>query len=390
MKFTSVEAIPVRVPRDIAAATGMAGSPTRLRGTQGDYRWSEVFPCLYSVNIETALLKLTTDSGLVGWGEAQAPLAPEVACTIINLLLKPVLLEEEFSGDAGDIPALWNKLYSTMRVRGQTGGFMIDAISAVDIALWDLAGKHAGKPVSALLDETPKLHVPAYLSGLPDRGRAEAACRAAAQSFHQVKLFRSGPAAAMLAAIDEIQQATNGQLRIAFDGLWQFTPGEAIDFGYELDKRGAVWFEAPLPPEDAVAHGEVARAIRTPVAIGESYRTTAEMAPFYREGAVGLLQPDLGRCGITEGMRLAAQALRHNVAVVPHISVAFGPQIAAALHFAAAVDSCTLAEYNPKVLEVANRFLRQPIRLEGPCYEVPRTPGLGADIDEDALRQVTG
>ena len=153
-------------------------------------------------------------------------------------------------------------------------------------------------------------------------------------------------------------------------------------FGRELDARGAVWFEAPLAPEDAVAHGELARAVQTPIAIGESYRTRYEMTPFFRAGAVGVFQPDLGRTGITEGLRLAALAAQYGAPVVPHISIAFGPQVAAALHFAAAVDNCQLAEYNPQVLAAANRFLREPIALRGAAYVVPSGPGLGIALTE--------
>ena len=94
-----------------------------------------------------------------------------------------------------------------------------------------------------------------------------------------------------------------------------------------------------------------------------------------------ILQPDLGRCGITEGMALAQAAAGYGIAVVPHLSIAFGPQVAAALHFAAAAPGCDLAEYNPQVLCVANRFLRAPIVLHGTSYLVPEEPGLGIQPD---------
>src|SRR5437588_1163928 len=130
MKISAIEAFPVRLPREREKAVRTAGSPTALMGS-GDYRWSAVFPTLYAVNFETALIKITLDNGLPGWGEAQAPLAPEVACTIIDLLLKPILLEANFDGSVREIEGLWDQMYSTMRVRGHTGGFMLDAISGV-------------------------------------------------------------------------------------------------------------------------------------------------------------------------------------------------------------------------------------------------------------------
>jgi galactonate dehydratase len=137
-----------------------------------------------------------------------------------------------------------------------------------------------------------------------------------------------------------------------------------------------------LLPEDAEAHGQLACQVRTPIAIGESYRSVWEMRPFFRERAVGVYQPDLGRCGITEGLRLACMAREYGVTVVPHLSIAMGPQIAAALHFAAAVENCELAEFNPQVLDMANRFLREPLKMEDAAYRIPERPGLGIDLDE--------
>ena len=132
MKIQSIEAIPVRLARPGVHVWGTAGSPTLLTAAGSDYRWSTVFPALYSIYFETALVKVTTDNGLTGWGEAQAPLAPEVACTIIDLVLCPVLLGRRFNGGRKEIEQCWELMYSTMRVRGQTGSF---AMVRVDCAV---------------------------------------------------------------------------------------------------------------------------------------------------------------------------------------------------------------------------------------------------------------
>src|SRR5947207_5108556 len=192
MKISAIEAIPVRLPREREKAVRTAGSPTALVGS-GDYRWSAVFPTLYAVNFETALIRITLDNGLYGWGEAQAPLAPEVACTIVDRLLKPILLDANFDGSILEIERLWDLMYSAMRVRGQTGGFMLDAISGVDIALWDLAGKIQQRPVYELIPESAKRsEVPAYYSGIPGAtavDRVENALRQREQGFQNFKIF---------------------------------------------------------------------------------------------------------------------------------------------------------------------------------------------------------
>ena len=171
LKIRKLEAIPVRLERNLQQATGTAGTPNALDG-EGAYRWSRDYPALYSSYIESTLVKVTLDDGTVGWGEAQAPLAPQVSAAIVDTLLRPALEGLEFEGQSS-ISEMWHTMYSTMRVRGQTGGFMLDAISGVDVALWDLAGKMAGKPIHQLISPASHHLVPAYVSGLAGSTPAE-------------------------------------------------------------------------------------------------------------------------------------------------------------------------------------------------------------------------
>lgn len=388
MKIVAIEALPVRLSREDQRATGTAGSPTALQVGGRPYRWSKTVPALYSQYFETALIKISTDAGLVGWGEAQAPLAPEVACEITRLLLRPVLEGASFDGSVEDISRCWDTMYRTMRVRGQTGGFMLDAISGVDIALWDLAGQIQRKPVAELIRAgSGAANVPAYFSGVPGASPEECvehARAAAASGFRAFKLFHDAAGADLFAKLDALSTGVAPDSRFAVDALWRLDPESAVNFGKELDRRNALWLEAPLAPEDAVAHAALAGAIRTPLAIGESYRTRFEIAPFLRERAAAIVQPDLGRCGITEFLRIADLARANGARVIPHVSIALGPQIAAAIHVAAACG-CELLEYNPNVFAVANLYLREPLTVSGAAYRVPSAPGLGVAIDEARL-----
>lgn len=372
MRIKSIHAIPVRLPRDIASSRGTAGSPTSLRG-DGAYRWSTAYPVLYSEHFETALVRVELEDGLVGWGEAQAPLAPEVACGIVTHLLRPALEREEFDGTPDRISALWDRMYSTMRVRGQCGGFMLDAMSGVDLALWDLAGKLAGKPVCALLAAAPKPRIPVYLSGTSGQGPAERAAfaaRYADEGIPLVKLYYESEWDDLLAIADRLPAG----MRFAVDALWHLPPDRAVAMGRELDARHARWLECPLYPEEIEAHAALAAAIRTPLALGESYRSLRELQPFLP--FTGVLQPDLGRCGITGSRRIAAAFPGE---IVPHLSIAMGPQIAAALHFAAATPNCPLCEFNPHVFDSANDFLQSPLTRKGGEYHVSQAPGLGIE-----------
>ncbi len=382
MRIVKVEAAPFHEERDAAAVSGTAGSPARLVGEssaqRSAYRWAEHYPVLYSTRFETALTRVTLDSGLAGIGEAQAPVAPEVACTIVNCILKPILEESEFGGTIPEIEALWWRMYSAMRVRGQTGGFMLDAIAGVDLALWDLAGKIARRPVWYLLG-AKRRRVPAYLSGLP--GRDPERVRAYVDSgFTTVKIFHDSDEATLLGNVDRVNRILGGRGSVAVDALWRLTPQSAPAFAEEMRGRSVRWLEAPLAPESAREHGELAARSDVPIAIGESYRTLFELEPFFAGKAMRIVQPDLGRTGITEGLRIARAAEELGIEVIPHVSIALGPQIAAAMHFASALPNCPMLEFNPTVLETANRHLRDPLVVREAAYVLPDAPGLGVTL----------
>ena len=359
VKIKSIQATPFRQDRE--DATGTAGSPAKLHPSESPYRWAENYPVIYSSLFETALIRVELYSGQFGWGESQAPVAPEVACAVVNHILAPVFQGSPFEGTVEEIESLWWKMYSTMRARGHTGGFMLDGIAGVDLALWDLAGKIAGAPVSALLGGHRKT-VPAYFSGF--RGALEA-------GFTRVKIFHDSSIENLLHNLNSLP------MQVAVDALWRLTPESALELAPELERRRVLWLEAPLAPESAPAHGALAAAMKTPIAIGESYRTVFELDPFFAAAAMKIVQPDLGRTGITEALRIARAAEARGLAVIPHVSIALGPQIAAAIHFAASIPSCPMLEFNPNVLKIANRFLADPIRMEGESYVVPESAGLG-------------
>jgi D-galactarolactone cycloisomerase len=377
VKIQRVEAFPISLPRDRARATGTAGSPTALQPGAAPLRWSSTVRTVYSERFETTLVRVTLDDGRTGWGEAQAPVAPRVAATIAGDILAPVLQGAPFTGARADIEHLWNEMFDCMRVRGQTGGFMLDAIAGVDLALWDLAGQIAQQPVARLL-ASDRSTVPAYLSGLAGATLADRlafAQRHFAQGFRQFKLFYDGESQALLDLLDALRAALGPAPQFAVDALWRLEWPRDHAFCEALAARNLLWLEAPFMPDLPAPHRELARALpHLPLALGESYRTRREMSWFLEERLVQYAQPDLGRVGITETLRIA----ECGIAVVPHVSVALGPQIAAAIHTAAAVSP--LCEYNPAVFEVANQYLEEPLQIDGAAYRVPAGQGLGTRV----------
>ncbi len=342
--------------------------------------------------LETVLARVTTDTGLTGWGESEVRSAPEVAGAIIHSILKPVIEGKAFNGAGLEIETLWNAMYNRMRASGQTGGFMLDAIAAVDIALWDLAGRMHCAPIAALIAGSgAKREVEGYVNRLAGGGvaeRVECAREYRASGCRKFKIFHRGCRRELFEEYDAVAEVC-GPENIAVDALWRLDPGKAADFGTELDRRGALWLECPFPPEDPAPHAALAALMRTPIALGEAYRTHFELAPFFRAGAMRVVQPALGRCGITEGLRIALAAERAGALVVPHLTPALGPLLYAGLQFAAAVPNCRLMPYSPALVETANAFCAGPVMFREGRYAAPLAPGLGMDIIEPEVRHVS-
>ncbi|MGH3739200.1 MAG: mandelate racemase/muconate lactonizing enzyme family protein, partial [Micromonosporaceae bacterium] len=170
---------------------------------------------LYSPRFETLLVRLRGDDGTVGWGEALAPVAPEVPAEIVTRLLRPVLEGAELTGPR----PLWYRLRDLMRERGHLVGHQADALAAVDIALWDLTARAAGLPVSVLLGGRVTDRVPTYVSGLPretDAARAELAAEWAGRGARRIKLHLGHGIAADLATVDAVL-AADPRLSVAVD-----------------------------------------------------------------------------------------------------------------------------------------------------------------------------
>ena len=385
MKITNVTAYAIKIPRNLAEARGTAGSPAPLQSGVSDYRFAVTYQTLYSTKIETALIKIETDIGIIGWGEAQSPVAPEVVCTIVKTILAPILLGE----NAMAHESLWSRMYNAMRVRGHVGSFLLDAIAGIDTALWDIKGKALNARVCDLLGGSFVNELPAYISGLSgadDAARIEQASAYQQRGFNAFKLFMDGEPEDLLCLHDGLRKRLGDKAQLMLDVLWRMEQSDAVRFGRELDARHATWFEAPLKPEDVQGHARLANSIDTPVAIGESYRTRWEMKPFFEVGAVKIFQPDIGRTGITEGMKLCALAELHNVPVAFHVSIGLGVQIAAALHVAASIPNLMFVECNPQVWQVAEQLLKASLPVGAGVVGIPDGAGLGIEIDEEKLK----
>jgi D-galactarolactone cycloisomerase len=332
------------------------------------------------------LIEVHTDQGLTGWGEAQASRVPEAVCDIVCDLLNPALRNRTFHGDREEIEFIWDYLYGMIRAEAESGGFADNAIGAVDMALWDLAGKTQNRALHQIINHDSAREVETFVS-LPCADSAVLTGSLRTLSEAGVDTFEiafDSSREDLIAALDLAKFTLAEKGQIAVNTLWRLDPDFDFAFERQIDQRTPLWVANPLPPEDPFAHSRLSKVMCTPLALGEAYHTHYDLAPFFHELAVGVLQPDLGRCGITEALRMAEMARRHGNPVVVRVGESLGPQLAAALQFGASAPD-RLIEYNPGRLKRANAVISTAIQWEKGKYRVPTAPGLGIQMDEPEI-----
>ena len=389
MRITDLKPMAIKIPQE--DTFGGKGAPEKgEEPSETTYFLQPGWRGLYSDQTETTLVKVETDEGIVGFGEGQAPIGPEVTAMVIDKVLRPILIGR----DPTQIGVLRHEMYEAMNIRGHYTGFMVNGISAVDSALWDIKGKKLGAPVVDLLGGAFRDRVPVYVSGIRGRTIEEQAATAQGhvkQGFRALKMFLGFNIEEDLEHIRAVREAVGPDVQLMVDTLWGYDVPTAIQFGRHLERHRIAWFETPTSPEDLEGHAEIARTLEIPVAAGETELTSYQFLRWFQARALDIAQPDVGRCGITETKRIADLAELFNIPVALHAGICLAPSIAASIHVAAATPKLLFQEYQPVMLEVSNRFLKHPMVCEEGHFHLPEGPGLGIEINEEALAQyVTG
>ena len=381
MVIEKIEVFPLKIKKEHVYLGNSSGIDSPY-----DYYLRPEYRCPYSKNMETVYVKLTTDTGISGWGEALAPVLPDVTGKIVGSLFTPVLL----GADPLNIRVLWNELYDLMRDRGYYSGFMVDAITAVDCALWDIVGKVTQMPVYQLLGGAYRMSIPAYISGLPVEGLEEKVKLAQSwkdQGFQAIKLHIGYGMEEDIRIMTALRKALGADYKLMIDAHWNYTVAQAVKLARKLEDLDVEFLECPLNPEDLNGYAELSAAVDIPVALGESDRTHWQYKDILDKKSCDILQPDVGRCGITELMRIAELAELYGRPVAPHLSVGQAGCIAATLHCDAAMyNFYGMQEYQPSIVPVANEFLVRPIVCENGHLRLPDGPGLGIEFDEDKIK----
>ena len=337
------------------------------------------------------VVEIFTDDGLVGIGNAA--LAPPVTKQVIDLYLKPLLIGK----DPWDIEFLWQHMYRKTMAFGRRGIGMV-AISAVDIALWDLLGKSAKQPVYRLLGGRTKARIPVYASRLYSvelNEVADEAQRYKAEGYKAMKLrFGWGPtdgAAGMqrnLNLVRTVRETVGDGIDVMADAYMGWTLDYAKRMLPLLEPFNLRWLEEPVIPDDVHGYAELKSYGRIPIAGGEHEFTSYGFRDLLEARALDYIQFDTNRVGgLTQARKIAALAEAYSVPVIPHAGQMHN------YHVVMASLNSPMAEYFPVVdVEVGNElfwyiFNGEPKAKDGFINLDESVPGLGLTINEGALKQ---
>lgn len=340
------------------------------------------------------LVEIVCDDGTTGWGECLGPAGPNAA---VVAAYAPRLIGR----DPLETEKIWLELYNTMRDQGQRG-LTVTALSGIDVALWDIKGKHFGVPVSTLLGGRFRDSVRAYATGSfkrdgVDRVEDNAAeiARYRAEGFHAAKIKIGFGLDEDLRVIAAVREAMGDDMRLMIDANHGYDAMEAIELGKRAAEYRIDWFEEPVLPEHLAAYRDVRAGQPIPVAGGETWHTRWGMKEPVETRCVDILQPDLCGCGgYTEIRRIMDMAALHGVRLVPHVW-GTAVQIAASLQFMAALlpnpprknPIEPILEFDRTPMPFRQAIVTHPIEHENGVVTIPDGPGLGIEIDRAALTE---
>jgi L-alanine-DL-glutamate epimerase-like enolase superfamily enzyme len=346
------------------------------RTSQGDY------PA-----IEIVVVEVVSSDGIVGYGEGLARRGAAGYARLIDEVLTPRLLGK----DPADRRALWRTMRAALS--GRPGGQLVEAIAAIDIALWDIAGKAANLPIHKLLGGMGRTRVPAYASSINwlDDATVEAEVTAALSAgFREIKVKLGHPLKDAIARARFVRKLAGDDVALYVDANWAYDVDDALIVGRALADLGYGFFEEPIAPHDRAGYRRLAQHLPIRLAAGESDYVASEALAMLEDRSIGLIQPDVARSGgITETWRIAELAASFNTAYAPHVGWSGAICVAASLQLAAAAETLRTFECmvyaNPMRDAFTHPVVGEGSQLTDGQLAVPQGPGLGIEIDRDQL-----
>jgi D-galactarolactone cycloisomerase len=346
------------------------------------------------------IVEIITDEGIVGWGESlchgQQP--PEIAASFVEFSLKPILIGR----DPFDVEVLWEEMYNTTRPFGQTGA-AVNAISGVDIALWDVIGRALNKPIHKLIGGAFRSNVMAYATGFyrvkekeyPQEAIVEAK-RHLSKGFKAFKLKIGFGVETDLEYIYAVRQAVGDHVRIMADANCAYNVSTARRLVLESQSAKIHFYEELLAPEDIEGYKQLKNMTSTYITSGENVFGKIGYRHWISQGALDILQPDLcSSGGFTECKKIAALAQAYNTMLIPHVWGS-GIGLAASLQFISSLPPAPLSlnpeepmlEYDQSSHPFRSALIYDHIKLEEDgTVRIPEQPGIGVNVNRDVIEE---
>jgi D-galactarolactone cycloisomerase len=332
----------------------------------------------------TTIIRVHTDGPHVGIGAAYSH--PDLVKLIVEGNLAPHL----YGRDPLEVEALWDLMYGLTRWYGRKG-VAVSALGGIDIALWDLRGKAAGKPIWQMLG-SERSYAPAYASGLfwvNDVGELEQeAARHVERGFRRVKMRLGRNAHYDLAAVDAAKRGAGAGNDVIVDGSHRYSLERAEWMGRELSDRNVFWFEEPFPPEDLDTYVALRPRIDVPLAAGENDFGVQGFRELIRADALDVVQPDACRAGgITECVRIGQLSRDAGKSIATH-TWSDAVALVANAHFVASLPNGLTVEVDQTGNPFIEELLANPLEVRDGKLELGSAPGLGISLDEQVLTRL--
>jgi len=348
---------------------------------------------------QTALCVISTDEGIQGVGEALSTSGPaKIVASIITDAFAPLIIGR----DPLDHAVIWDFLYNRSRDQGMKG-LPIAALSAIDIALWDIKGKALGLPVYKLLGGAYRNKARVYATGLYEPQHVPSVADALVaealgykkEGFSAMKLKIGYGIDTDMRYVRAVREAIGEDITLMVDANHAYNAAEAVRLAREMEEYDVYWFEEPVPPEDIDGYVEVKQKSGILITGGECEFTRYGFRELITRRAVDILQPDLcATGGFTEMMKIIAMASAWNVAVIPHVwgtsvGLAASLQLFAVLpHFPERrYPAEPFFEYDRSPHPFRDKVTREKFVMKDGYLDIPGRPGLGVTLDMDFVKE---
>lgn len=376
MRIHSIEALPVEA--SFAAIFGGADKvPPDLLVPAAHFRG---IPRRGQV---ATIIRIQADDGAIGWGEAFGLPTPLAATAMVQEVIAPALLGAQMDRPAAMLAALRDYVIAL----GHVGGPAMEALGGVDMALWDLQARAAGKPLATLLGASPG-PVATYASPIgfqatPDHS-ATAARELVAQGFRALKIKVGRGVAVDAAHVAAVRAAVGPDIMLACDANCGYSVANAIAAAAEFDRFAIAWLEEPVRPDDHAGLAAIRRSTDIPIAGGENEFTVEALARLVEAEALDILQPNISRVGVSGMLDVAALCERTGRSLVPH-GVGTVVAVSAALHTCRAAPAFRIYEANRLLNPLRDEMGQHPLHLTDGTLVAADRPGHGGEPDAGRL-----